>query len=73
MKRLIYQVYVGKQSHLYNHCTNAMHWYCKAHGIDHVVQREPILRIKPDVFATGRSKESYENDFRKTLHKFEIY
>ena len=60
MKRLIYQVYVGKQSHLYNHCTNAMHWYCKAHGIDHVVQREPILRIKPDVFATGRSKESYE-------------
>ena len=60
MKRLIYQVYVGKQSHLYNHCTNSVAEYCKAHDINHIVQREPILRIKPDVFATGRSKESYE-------------
>jgi len=60
MKRLIYQVYVGKKSKLYDACTASVAEYCKAHNIDHVIQRQPILRIKPDVFATNRSKESYE-------------
>jgi len=60
MKRLIYQVYVGKRSKLYDHCTKSVEEYCKKYGIDHIIQRTPILRIKPDVFATNRSKESYE-------------
>lgn len=60
MKRLIYQVYVGKRSKLYDHCVQSIKQYCKLHGIDHEVQRTPILRIKPDVFATNRSVESYE-------------
>ncbi len=60
MKRLIYQVYVGQRSKLYDLCTNSVADYCKKYNIDHVVQRTPILRIKPDVFATNRSKESYE-------------
>ena len=59
-KRVIYQVYVGKKSKLYDHCVDSVHEYCKAHGIEHVVQTQPILKIKPDVFATNRSKESYE-------------
>ena len=61
MKRLIYQVYVGKRSKLYDHCTNSVKEYCRKYGLGHVVQKSPILRIKPDVFATNRSKESYEN------------
>ena len=60
MKRLIYQVYVGRRSKLYDHCVESVAQYCKEHNIDHVVQRSPILRIKPDVFSTNRSKESYE-------------
>lgn len=60
MKRLIYQVYVGQRSRLYDHCVDSVAQYCKEHNIDHVVQRTPILRIKPDVFSTNRSKESYE-------------
>jgi len=60
MKRLIYQVYVGQRSRLYDHCVDSVAQYCKEHDIDHVVQRTPILRIKPDVFSTNRSKESYE-------------
>lgn len=60
MKRLIYQVYVGKKSKLYDHCTASVAAYCKEHGIDHIIQRTPILFIKPDVFQTNRSKESYE-------------
>lgn len=60
MKRLIYQVYVGKRSNLYDHCVASVKNYCRDHGIGHVVQKNPILRIKPDVFATNRSKESYE-------------
>ena len=60
MKKLIYQVYVGKKSKLYDHCTASVAAYCKEHDIDHIVQRAPILFIKPDVFMTNRSKESYE-------------
>jgi hypothetical protein len=60
MKRLIYQVYVGKRSRLYDHCIKSVAAYCKKYGIDHEVQRTPILRIKPDIFSTNRSKESYE-------------
>ena len=54
MKRMIYQVYVGKRRRLYDHCTNSVKEYCKEHGIDHVVQRSPILMIKPDPFMTNR-------------------
>lgn len=60
MKRLIYQVYVGKPSKLYDHCVKSVYDYCARYDIDHVVQREPRLKIRPDVFATNRSKESYE-------------
>ena len=60
MKRLIYQVYVGKPSQLYDHCIQSVVDYCGRHGINHIVQRTPILKIKPDVFSTNRSKESYE-------------
>lgn len=60
MKRVIYQVAVGKKSKLYEHCIASVADYCRAHNIDHVVQRTPLLMIKPDVFATNRSKESYE-------------
>ena len=60
MKRLIYQVYIGNRSKLYDHCVESVRQYCEKYGITHEVQRYPILRIKPDVFATNRSKESYE-------------
>jgi hypothetical protein len=58
MKRLVYQVCVGKKSKLYEHCIASVAAYCKEHGIDHVVQRTPILFIKPDPFMTNRSKEA---------------
>ena len=60
MKRLIYQVYTGKQSNLYNHCTQSVANYARRLGVDYKVQRAPILMIKPDPFTTNRSKESYE-------------
>ena len=60
MKRLIYQVYVGKKSKLYDHCTASVKAYAKQIGADYECQRTPILMIKPDVFNTNRSKESYE-------------
>ena len=58
MKRLIYQVYVGKKSKLYDHCTASVKAYCKAHDIDYVLQDQPILMITPDPFQTNRSKEA---------------
>ena len=60
MKRLIYQVAVGKPSRLYEHCIQSVADYCKQHGIEHRVQRTPILMIKPDPFASNRSRESWE-------------
>ena len=60
MKRMIYQVAVGKPSKLYETCIQSVQYYCRLHNIEHIVQREPILRIKPDPFNMNRSKESYE-------------
>ena len=60
MKRLVYQVYVGKRSALYDHCTASVKAYCEQHGFDYVLQTTPILFITPDPFMTGRSKEAVE-------------
>ena len=60
MKRLIYQVYTGKRSKLYNHCTASVKSYAERLSVDYTVQTIPKMMIKPDVFATNRSKESYE-------------
>lgn len=60
MKRLIYQVAVGKQSNLYDYCIDSVRNYCKRHGIDHYVQTTPLLRIAPDPFMTNRSEDSYK-------------
>lgn len=60
MSRLIYQVYVGKRSRLYDWCTESVKAYAERIGADYICQRQPLLRIKPDIFMTNRSKESYE-------------
>jgi len=60
MKKLIYQVYTGKRSKLYDHCTYSVAEYAERIGAEYIQQRAPILMIKPDVFTTNRSKESYE-------------
>ena len=60
MKRLIYQVYTGKRSALYDHCTQSVKEYANRIGAHYIIQREPILRIAPDIFTTNRSRESYE-------------
>lgn len=61
MKRLIYQVCLGRQtdSKLYRTCIDSVAEYAARHGIEHRVQRTPILKIKPDPFTSNRSKESY--------------
>jgi hypothetical protein len=58
MKRLIYQVYLGPRNNLYDLCTQSAARYCEKYGIDHKVQRTPILNIRPDPFRTNRSKEA---------------
>lgn len=60
MKRLIYQVAVGKPSGLYNHCINSVADYSKRLDVDHLVQREPELRIRPNPGRSGRSREAVE-------------
>ena len=60
MKRLIFQVSVGKPSKLYTTCINSVAEYCKKYSIDHIVLTEPKLKIRPDMERTGRSKEAVE-------------
>lgn len=57
--RMIYQVAVGKPSKLYDACIESVRQYCKKHDIKHIILTQPKLRIKPDIFATNRSEESY--------------
>ena len=47
MKTLIYQVAVGNVPAYYETCIESVARYCKRFDIDHIVQREPILKIKP--------------------------
>jgi len=58
MKTLIYQVYVGNKSKLYDHCTASVKAYADRINADYVIQTQPLLRIKPDPFNTNRSKEA---------------
>lgn len=57
MKNLIYQVYVGKKSKLYDHCIASVKAYADRIGADHVVLKQPKLWIRPDPFTSNRSKE----------------
>ena len=59
MKTLIYQVYTGKRKNLYDFCTESVKKYAERIGSDYIVQRQPILMIRPDPFNQGRSNESY--------------
>ena len=62
MKRMIYQVCLGeaKNSKLYKHCIESVADYCEKYHIEHIVQKQPILKIKPDIFSSNRSTDSYE-------------
>lgn len=60
MKTLIYQVYTGRRSRLYDACTYSVAEYAERIGAEYIQQRQPILMIKPDVFQTNRGKDSYE-------------
>lgn len=60
MKRLIYQVYVGKPSRLYDHCTKSVKEYADRIGADYVCQTSPILMIRPNPFTSNRSKEAVD-------------
>lgn len=59
MKCLIYQVYVGPSTKLYDYCVDSVARYCKKYGFDHIVQKEAILKIVPDKAVTNRSDSSY--------------
>ena len=58
MKKLIFQVSVGKPSKLYQTCIDSVARYCKKYGITHKVLYEPKLKIVPDPNRNGRSKEA---------------
>ena len=59
INRMIFQVAVGTQSKLYEHCIESVKNYCEKHDITHHVLTAPQLWIKPDPFNSGRSEESY--------------
>ena len=47
MRRLCYQISVGNPPAFYQDCIASVERYCERFGIDHIVQTEPILKIKP--------------------------
>ena len=59
-KRLIYQVYLGKKSKLYDWCTASVKAYADRIGADYLCRTQPNLMIRPNPFRTGRSKEAVD-------------
>lgn len=59
MRCMIYQVYMGPELKLYDYCIESVKKYCKKYNIEHIVQKEPILKIVPDKAVTNRSDASY--------------
>ena len=53
--RMIFQVAVGPQSKLYEHCIKSVSQYCAKHDITHHILHVPKLIIKTDPFNTGRN------------------
>lgn len=47
MKCLVYQVSVGTPPNYYKYCIGTVKKYCEKYGIDHIIQTEPILKIRP--------------------------
>ena len=62
MKRMIFQVCLGEQknSKLYNHCIESVAQYCEKHDIEHKVTNIAKLKIRPDIFTSNRSDESWQ-------------
>lgn len=58
MTNLIYQVAVGPQNPLYEFCIASVSQYCQHYNITHIIQREPILKIRPD--NSHRSSQAVE-------------
>jgi|SRR6056300_498643 len=54
MSKLIYQVYLGNRSRLYDHCTQSVKEYADRIGADYIVQKVPILKITPNPFLNQR-------------------
>lgn len=54
-KKLIYQVYVGPKSKLYDTCTKSVRDYAKKIGAEYILLKEPKLKINPNPFASNRS------------------
>ena len=54
MKMLIYQVYLGEEKKLYNHCTESVKRYAETIGADYKILTSPKLRITPNIFRTDR-------------------
>ena len=49
---LIYQVYLGEEKKLYNHCTKSVKEYAKKIGAHYEILTAPKLKITPNVFRT---------------------
>ena len=47
MRRLVYQISVGNPPAFYAICIQSVKRYCKRHNLDHFVQTEPVLKIRP--------------------------
>lgn len=70
-KRLIYQVAVGPKRELWETCIESIAGYAAAHGVEHRVQREPILRIAPR--RSQRSEGAMRLGYLPILEKFNAW
>lgn len=71
VKRLCYQVFCGEVKPLWERCVTSVATYCLRHGIHHLVQKTPILRIKPK--ASARSENALRLGYLPIFEKFQSF
>lgn len=71
MRRLVYTVAVGESRPLWERCIASVQAYCQRHGIEHRVQREPILRIAPK--ASQRSASALKLGYLPIFEKLNAF
>lgn len=69
MRNLIYQVNIIQGEDTYADCIKSVAAYCKKYDIEHIVQTEPLLKIKPKTNYRNRKYFEYDEKIRK-YHRF---
>lgn len=72
MRNLIYQVNIIQGEDTYADCIKSVAAYCKKYDIEHIVQTEPLLKIKPKTNYRNQKYLESPNDSNNRFHTVHV-